>query len=322
MSATSQQRLANLPLSRKDAERIADEAILTQIGSTPHLSRVREVDDKFVFDVEVSYPRVIWDESGLEPRKTRFITVGKVGEVVVDRNKGRVTDRPAFYDVQRAIRDKLEFVSQSVEKALLRVAADKFSTLPFPVHLHTPTLDVLSWLLVKDTISLSELSPLPEESRQKLLAALEPLSRVGLIEVRGEVVVPGIVLVGIEEKYPETPEQLARALAHFFREGYQFLDTVRQVLGAHLAVSSVIYEKAEETGQVVPLTLGQIETEFQRFYSPERLTKLPRYLVQLEAIGVTKRQHKAGVNLWSGVADLFASLQQDQLLEPVGKLFA
>lgn len=322
MSVSSQQRLGNLPLSRKEAERLADEAILSHIGSTPHISRGREVDDKFVFDVEVSYPRVIWDESGLEPRKTRFITVGKVGEIVVDRNKGRVTDRPGFYDVQRAIREKLDFVSQSVEKALLRVAADRFSTLPFPIHLHTPVLDVLSWLLVRDSMSLSELTSAPDESRQKLLATLDPLSKVGLIEVQGDTVIPGAVLVGIEERYARTPDQLSKALAHFFREGYLFLDTVRQVLGAHLTVSSVVYEKAEETGEVVPLTLGQIETEFRRFYSQERLTKLPRYLVQLESIGIAMRQHKAGVNLWSGVPDVFALLQQEQLLEPVGKLLA
>jgi hypothetical protein len=319
---SSQLRLTDLPLKEKDAELIAEETLLAEVGSTPHLGRAREVGTEFVFDVEVSFPRVIWNEDGQEARKTRFISVGKVGEIVVDRNKGRVLSRPRVFDVQRAIREKLDFVSESVEKALVRVAADKFATLPFPMHLHTPVLDVLSWLLIRDTIQLGDLDFVPLDSKQKLTATLEPLSRVGLIEVQGEVVTAGPVLIGIETQYSNAPEQLSRALSHFFREGYQFIDTVRQVLGTHLTVSSVVYEKAEETGEVVPLSLDQIENEFRRFYPPDKRTKLPRYLVQLEAIGLTHRQVRSGVSLWSAVPEIYERMTHDQLLEPVAALFS
>lgn len=321
MSASIQKRLTDLPMRQRDAESLAEETLLAEVGSTPYLGRCREEGPLFIFDVEASYPRVIWDESGAEVRKTRFITIGKVGELVVDRNAGRVVDRPRYFDVQRAIRDKLEFVSRSVEKALVKIAADRFSLLPFPVHLHTPVLDVLSWLLVKDSMQLTELGDAPEETRQKLVATLSPLQRVGLIEIHDATVTAGPMLVGIEENYDTAPKQLEHAMAHFFREGFEFIDTVRQVLGTHLTVSSVLYEKAEEGGGSVPLSLDQIETEFQRFYSHEKLTKLPRYLVQLESIGVTRRSVKAGASLWSATPELFAQVSADQLLEPVSQLF-
>jgi hypothetical protein len=322
MTAITQEILTDLPLGKRDAEKVARRVLLEQLGSTPHIARAREEGINFVFDIEVTYPRVIWDESGLEARKTRFISVGKVGEIVVDRNKGRVIDRPGYMEVARAIEEKLDFISGTVEKALVRVAADRFSLLPFPVHLHTPVVDVLSWLLIKDTLPLSELEVASDQSQAKLLAALEPLSQVNLIQVQDQVVTPGPVLIGIEAKYPEVPRQLEKAMAHFFREGYQFIDTVKQVLGAHLTASSVLFERAETSGEVTLLTLDQIENEFRRFYPMDRITKLPRYLVQLEGIGVAVRQRKAGVNLWSADPTVYDEFRGDHLLEPLSALLS
>ncbi len=118
-----QQRLKDLPLTKRDAEQLAEEFVLEQIGSTPAIGAIRETDSSFVIDIEVSYPRVIMDEATGEPRKTRFIELGKIGELVIDKFKGQVIDRPRYYDVQNAIREKMNFISESVEKALVRVAA-------------------------------------------------------------------------------------------------------------------------------------------------------------------------------------------------------
>ena len=311
----------DLPLNRRAAERIAEDALLEFIGTTPTLARVRETKESFTFDLEVAFPRVITDETG-EPQKTRFLRIGNVGEIQVDRFSAKVIQRPRYFDVQQAIRDKLGFISQTVEKALVKVAADEFSALPFPLHLHTPFVDVLCWLLTKDRLSLEEVAEAPEEPAQKLISALEPLRKVGLIDIEANTVVPGPILIGLEQRYrDDTPTQLAKALAHFFREGYNFLDSIRQVLGPHLALSGILYEKAVEMDKLVPLSWGEIEKGFSRSYAADKRLKLPRYLVQLASIGVARREVKAGVTTWGGVPAVFQELQGDAVLDPVGQLF-
>ncbi len=317
-----QQRLKDLPLTKRDAEQLAEEFVLEQIGSTPAIGAIRETDSSFVIDIEVSYPRVIMDEATGEPRKTRFIELGKIGELVIDKFKGQVIDRPRYYDVQNAIREKMNFISESVEKALVRVAADQFSLLPFAVHLHTPVIDVLSWLLLRGSLQLHDLDIVPAEPAQKLISTLQPLEQVRLIDIRGETVVPGPILIGIEERFERTDKQLSAALAHYFREGYHFIDSIRQVLGPHLTLSSIMYERAVESEEPILLSLQQIEKDFNTFYRAERLLKLPRYLVQLEAIGVAEKEVRSGTTMWRGLPALYQNLRNEELLEPVGRMFA
>jgi hypothetical protein len=317
-----QAKFSDLPLSKDAAKELAEEVLVSDIGTTPNLGSVHEFEDRFVFDVDVSYPRVIWDDSADEPRKTRFLHVGKVGEITVDRFRGRVLDRPKYYAVQSLIREKLGVISDTVEKGLVKVAADEFAGLPFPVHLHTPVLDMLSWLLVHDRMKVEDLAEIPHEPQAKIMSTLEPLSRVGLIEIRDRTILPGPYLIEIERLETALPRQLSKALALFFRDGYQFIDTVRQVLGAHLTVSGMIYERATEYENPVPLSLLQIERDFVRFYPTERLVKLPRYLVQLEAIGILNHAVLHGVPVWSANDSIYARMRGDEVLEPLRSFFA
>jgi hypothetical protein len=316
-----QQRITDLPLTKEGARQLAEDTLIAEVGTTPSLGSVKEFEDRFVFDVDVSYPRVIWDEAADEPRKTRFLYVGRVGEITVDRFRGRVLDRPKYYSVQSAIREKLAIVSDTVEKGLVKVAADEFAGLPFPIHLHTPVLDMLSWLLVHDRMNVEDLAEIPHDPQARIMSTLEPLKRVGLIETRESTILPGPFLVEIEQRESTLPRQLSKALALFFREGYQFLDTVRQVLGAHLTVSGLVYERATEFESPVPLSLSQIERDFTRVYPSERLVKLPRYLVQLEAIGVLDHDTKGGVQVWSASEPVYTRMSGDEVLDPLRGFF-
>lgn len=317
-----QSRITDLPLSKAAARRLAEDALISDVGTTPNIGSVKETDDRFVFDVDVSYPRVIWDDAADEPRKTRFLYVGKVGEVTVDRYRGRVLERPKYYEVQGAIREKLSVISDTVEKGLVKVAADEFASLPFPIHLHTPVLDMLSWLLVHDRMTLGDLDEIPRDPQARIRSTLDPLARVGLIEVRDQTILPGPLLVEIEQRESSLPRQLSKALALFFREGYQFIDTVRQVLGAHLTVSGMIYERATEYESPVPLSLTQIEKDFVRFYPTERLVKLPRYLVQLESIGLVNHDTRHGLPVWSANESVYSRMRGDEVLDPLKSYFS
>jgi hypothetical protein len=320
--AAVQSRITDLPLSREAAAELAEETLISDIGTTPNLGQVRESAERFIFDVDVSYPRVIWDDAADEPRKTRFLRVGKVGEITVDRVRGRVLERPKYYIVQAAIRERIQVISDTVEKGLVKVAADEFAQLPFPVHLHTPVLDVLSWLLIRDKLTIKDLQEIPSAPAARITSTLDPLRRVGLIEILDDVVLPGPLLIGIEQEYEALPLQLSKALALFFREGYEFLDTVRQVLGAHLRVSGMIYERATEYEDPFPLSIAQIEKDFVRFYPQERLVKLPRYLVQLEAIGLIQRTTKHGTNLWAANPGIYGRMASDPVMAPIEPYFA
>jgi hypothetical protein len=319
MNSSVQSRIGDLPISKRDAENIVMDYVMENIGNIPHVGDIFEVGDNFVVPIEVAYPRIITDEITNEPKKARFMNIGVVGKFVINRNKGNILDKPRFYDVQGAIKEKLEFVRGQVEKALVKIGADKFSLLPFPTHMHTPITDILSWLLVKDKLKVDDLEYLGADIQNKYVANIEALEKLGLIECSIDTILPGNILIGIESEYRNQGMniQLHKALAYFFREGFEFIDSIRQVLGPHLTLSSIFYERSMESDELISLTFESIERDFFEYYKGEKRIKVPRYLIQLEGINLIEQRIEGGNVVWSGKEDIFNALCTDEIVEPV-----
>lgn len=310
----------DMPIDKRKAEEIALYHIRENIGNIPHIGKIIEEEDKFIVSIEVAYPRIIVDEVTKEPKKTRFLNVGVVGNLVIDKLRGNIIDKPRFYDVQRNIKERLDYVTERVEKALVKIGASNFSNLPFPTHIHTPVIDIISWLLVKDKLEISELEYLSADYQVKYITHLDALEKVGLVERSGNIIMPGSVLVGIEEAEHTGPARLSSALTHFFREGYEYIESIRQVLGPHLTLSSIVYQRSLETEELIPFTFEHIEKCFFDYYRGEKKIKIPRYLMQLESIGILEESVEHGNVVWYGIENIFNKLRGDELIEPVREI--
>jgi hypothetical protein len=311
--------MGDLPVSKKDAEKFVREFILSNYGNIPSIGEIIEKEDYYIVPVEVFYPKIILDEITNEPKKVRFLKIGKVGEIRIDKIKGKILDKPTFYDIRRNIRNKLEFVSSTIEKALVKIGAEKFSKLPFAAHMHTPFIDIFSWIIVNEKLELKDLELIIpyEDDLNRYLSIIETLTNLGLLAKEGSIIIPGNIFIGIEEKYKNTYEQLEAALEYFYREGYEDIDSIRWVLGPHLTLSRIIYEKSLEFGDILPLKINEINEKFSEVYARKYAIKLPRYLIQLESINIIKSETKGGEILWSGNTDIFNRLLKDPIIDPL-----
>lgn len=311
--------MGDLPVTKKDAEKIAREYILSMYGNIPSVGDVIEEKEYYVASVEVLYPRIIIDEVTNEPKKVRFIKVGKVGDIKIDKMKARILDKPKFHDIHRSIKDKLEFVSTTIEKALVKIGAENFSKLPFAAHMHTPFIDVFSWIIVNDKLELKDLESFVqhEDDLSKYKAIIDALISLGLLGQEGTIIVPGNIFIGIEEKYKNSHDQLEAALAYFFKEGYEYINSIRWVLGPHLTLSRIIYEKSLEYGEIIPVKMEEIEAEFSETYGTKFIIKLPRYLIQLESVNIVTEETRGGEIVWLGNKDIFNRLIKDATIDPL-----
>ncbi len=313
------QYLGDLPVNKKDAERFAREFILSNYGNIPSVGEIIEEEDYYIVPIQVFYPKIIIDEITGEPKKVRFLKIGKVGEILIDKIKGNILEKPAFYDIRRNIKNKLEFIYSTIEKALVKIGADRFSKLPFATHMHTPFIDIFSWLIINDKLELKDLELMiqAEEDLDKYLSIIDTLVNLKLLEKEGSVIFPGNIFIGIEEKYKTVHEQLEAALAYFYKEGYEDIETIRWVLGPHLTISRIIYEKSLEYEDILPLKTSEIKQKFSEFYPKKYVLKLPRYLIQLEGIDMINSETKRGEIIWYGNIDIFKRLTKDPIIDPV-----
>ena len=125
-------------------------------------------DTLLIVPINVKYPRVFFDKNTNRPKKIRFMNFEKIGEIKIDANKGVPVEKPNYYTVRSEINERLDFIKTNVEKALVKVGADKFSKLPLSEHMHTPIEDIISYLLINDSIDLNtEFSNLSNDILEK-----------------------------------------------------------------------------------------------------------------------------------------------------------
>jgi hypothetical protein len=318
-----QNQLVDLPVDERSAEKIAYTWIRSTIGNIPHVGTPVKKGEIWNVPVHVNYPRIFKDITTERPQKLRFMSFKNIGEVKIDAIKGLIVDKPTFYQVQHKISENLTLVQKTVQKALVKVGANYFAELPFPSHMHTPLLDVLSWLLVNDRIDVSvDFEQINEEERKKYQQNIDILMKYGLVEIEGNIITPGNYLIEIESRGKNYHERLSKALSFFFERGYEEIDSIYQVVGPYLTLSSICYERSFEYGGVLPQDYFEIESIFMETYRAEiKRIKLPRYLVQLEAVNILESKTIGGKISWSANENLFNKmcLERD-ILEPIAGL--
>jgi hypothetical protein len=318
-----QNQLVDLPVDERSAEKIAYNWIRSTIGNIPHVGTPKKLDDIWSVPIYVNYPRVFKDITTERPLKLRFMSFKNIGEVKIDAIKGLIVDKPTFYQLSHKISENLTLVQKTVQKALVKVGANYFSELPFPSHMHTPLLDILSWLLVNDKINISvDFEQINEEESKKYQQNIDILVKYGLAQVDGEIVTPGNYLIEIESRGKNYHEKLSKAISFFFEKGYEEIESINQVIGPYLTLSSICYERSFEYGSVLPQNYSEIESEFMELYRAEiKRIKLPRYLVQLEAVNILESRTIGGTVSWSANKNLFDKmcLERD-VLEPIAGL--
>ncbi len=320
------------PLPPEDVRRRARETIREQIGTLPSPGNpvLKRVDvggvKRQVYEVPilVYHPVLIIDPVTAITKKVRFKNLGCVGKIVIDAFTGEVVQRTSVPDIKRAIKQKLEEIAALVDRILVRIEAKKFASLPLSEHVHTPVEDIISALIVLDSLNIEEqIEILPEDERTKYIEILKVLASVGLVEIKGSTVLPGNILIVLESRFDTHEDVLKNALAHFFEEGYEYLDTIRIVLGPYLTLTRKIYEIALGSGELVPVEFSHIKKLFEEEYIPSRARikslKLPRYLLQLERVRLLKYFRKDGKDCWTGTEDTFRKLMGNEEIAKLTK---
>ncbi|MEA1895220.1 MAG: hypothetical protein U9N36_08485 [Euryarchaeota archaeon] len=124
----------------------------------------------------------------------------------------------------------------------------------------------------------------------------------------------------ISENLTLVQETVQKALSFFFERGYEEVDSIFQVIGPHLTLSGICYERSFEYGAVIPQDYLEIESAFIETYSGAEIMriKLPRYLVQLEAVDILESVTIAGTDSWSPNEKLFNKMCSERyVLAPI-----
>ena len=321
-----QRTLCDMPVSEEDARKFAYDVIRSELGSIPYPGKPR-LDDAGIWIVPITarYPRVLSDVARDVPEKVRFMNFEDIGEIKIDANRGELIYRPKYYEISNAIKGNLERVRTTVEMALVKVGANRFAKLPFPEHMHTPIVDILSWILINDKIDISEdLSSIGIDDKEKYIQNVGLLETVGLVRRSGNLIIPDNNLVEIETTYQTLPEQISHSMSFFFEKGYASIDSIKQVLGPHLTITGFCYETALEYGGLVPINYGAIDRMIADVYRQEvKRFKLPRYLIQLESVGLLEETTISGKTAWQGKEDIFDRIQgEEEILQPVRRFLA
>ena len=316
-----QSRLANPPVDKNEAKRLALELIRNTYGNIPYPGEPYIDEDIWKVPIIARYPRVLVNEEERVPERVRFMVFENIGDIEINPNDGKIINRPGYWMLQSAIKDELELIQTTVWKALVKVGANNFSNLPLSEHMHTPIEDILSWLLINDTLDLEEhLGILNQEDQNKYLQNVEHLQFVGLIRKTGNIIEPDNAFIEIENKADNISLALANSLAYFFERGYEYIDTIKQVLGPHLIVTGSIYQRSIEYGKNVILRTDSLKGMMIDHYpgQPHKLFKLPRYLVQCVSVGLIDKKVLAGENVWKGKDEILNQIMaEDEIIEPI-----
>ncbi|MXV63509.1 hypothetical protein GS429_15885 [Natronorubrum sp. JWXQ-INN-674] len=313
-------------ISETEARRKAEETLAFEIGNLPRLGEVEVAESEYIYPLEIRLPRVIFDQDRDKPVDVKFMNAETIGEITVDAASGEVS-RPHLHEIESEIRRQKKEVENVVHKALVRSSAKKFSQLPFPEHRYTPILDVLSHLIIEGPITAQELSEMSSVDEQKYRDYVDILAEVDLVRWESDQVEADNILIEILAQPKSPPEHLNAAMAHFFKQGAEHIGTIREILGPHLLLSGHYYYSALGQPEMPRMGEREFDDVMKWNYSGnnrnQKRFKLPRYLIQLEDVGLLESENGTGPRAWKGKEDVQRNLlRQDDLLAPISEVIA
>jgi len=317
-----QAKITEYPIDKSEARSIAYNLIREKYGNIPSIGspQFEKETGVWIIPIHVKYPRIMFDKIQEIPKKVRFLSFENLGLIKINAITGVVIDKPSYFNIRNEVRERLVFVQSSVQKALVKIGANKFSQLPLSEHMHTPIEDIVSYLLLNDHLNLKEdLISLNQQEFEKYIKNIEILSKVGLVRRNNDFILPDNALIEIESSYEEISQKLSAALAYFFEKGFNDIRSIQQVLGPHLTISGFIYETSFEYDNIMEVSYHEIERILSRAYSdPSKILKLPRYLIQLEKVGLISQKELKGETYWLPQNEIYSEvLMQDEILSPI-----
>jgi len=190
--------------------------------------------------------------------------------------------------------------------------------------MHSPIEDILAYLLLKDKIDLdSEISSLAPEEKERYKKNIDLLISTGLIRKNEHLVIPDNALIEIERSPGNISSKMKKALSYFFSRGYDNISSIQQVLGPYLTISGFIYGKCIEYDEVIPVEFHEIQTAIQQNYGQLiKQMKIPRYLIQLNEVGLIDQNVIGGDDVWLPKPEILRELKlEDTILDPVRTMF-
>lgn len=315
----SQNRLVDFPVDEDAARKLALLEIRENLGTIPAPGDPRRDNSHWVVPIVVRYPRAIFSAEERAPERMRFMDFGELGRVKLNSQTGEVVDRTRYYDLQHRIHDKLREIRNTVEKALVRSSSERFARMAFPEHMHSPVLDLISWIMIHGELGSQRLESLAGPESGKYLRYVMMLSTVGLLEVRDDLISPTPYFIEIESQQKSLNDRITDALSFYFSRGYEQIDSIRQFVGPQLMVSGLVYEASLGIDEPVATPYSDIERALLEGYrETKKVLQLPRYLAQLEGVELLERNSSFGEPAWQPSAEAFGRfLEEGNLLEPV-----
>lgn len=313
-------------IGEREARRKAEETLAFEIGNLPRLGDVETTNSEYVFPLEIRLPKVIFDEERQRPVDVKYMSSETIGHIRVDAVTGEV-ERPHLNQIESNIRRERQVVEDAVQKALVRSSAAKFSKLPFPEHRYTPILDILSHIILEGPITEEQFEEFNAVGEQKYRDYVEMLEDVDLVRSRENQIEADNVLIGLQANETAPPKLLNGALAHFFEAGADNIDTIREILGPHLILSSFYYQTSLVEGGDPEISEEAFEEVLERHYHGndlvEKQFKLSRYLIQLEDVGLLESSTDIERPTWSGKPMVRENLlREDEMLSPIAEIIA
>ncbi len=313
-------------INKSKIEEIVSDFLIEEIGTIPNVGEIKEKDNMYTVSVEAKYPKTIFDPVTKHPLKLRYLNLGPIETVVVDGVKGEIVEKFHVSQFRKEVKEKLNSISIEIEKALVKVGASNFAQIPFASHRHTPMYDILAWIVVNGSMNLNEeLMNLSDDDQNKYRNCIELLERLSLVEIEEDILIPGNILYGFEKLNKPFSDTVCIAMEYVYKEGYEFIDSIRNALGSYLILSHIIYGPSIELGELVDVGLNEIEQNYyatEGIYELTKRIKVPRYLIQLEDIGLIEYISKNGAPLWRGTEEKFDSLMREDMIQQVRKILA
>ncbi len=293
-----QERLAPLPFDEQEAFIIAQRDIWERVGTFCYPALPKTLGDTIDFQVWADIPRIKVDPVSGNPTGAQYLRFKELAHAVVRLSNGQIESSVSWRVARQSIRERLDAVETSVEKALLRSAASKFSELSFAEHMHTPIIDILSGLILDGRIKIADWQRYSgeDETQSRFLDYVAMLAAADLVKTEGDLIRPGNVLVGIQDQAGDPVEVLRGSMSHFFEDGVERIESIRKVVGPHLRIASRVYENALEWGEQAGLTPEYLEGYMHDRYprEPRRPLQVARYLIQLVRIHILRFREADG----------------------------
>lgn len=311
-----------------EARRHAEKEVRKGLGTFCRLKdgEYNEDDDEYVFPLVSKSPRIIEDRHG-EVVDVRYYDELDLGRVTVDASTGTVT-RPRLQEVRSTIREQKKAIEIAVQKALVSVAGDKLSHLPFPENQYSPLQDILAILLLEGQLEWEEITKMDESrDNDSYRTYTEKLLQIDLANRRGDIITDGNVLIDLNDEAATFQEALNAAVGRYFKHHIGEFTMIKRTLGPYLAIAGRYYRLSLELEEMPRIEEQELREAIQREYSGrermEKLMKFYRYLIQLENVGVLESVHDRGKRYWIGDDEIRDDMiEESEHLAPMQSLLS